>query len=94
MKKELGRKFWAAMLIFGLVGQIAWVVENMYFATLSQDIFAASGKPEAVSVHLLLRLPRLPSMLRFRSAILPSEAVINCLSLSSKDSSSGGVGAA
>ena len=28
---KLGRKFWAAMLIFGLMGQIAWVVENMYF---------------------------------------------------------------
>ena len=30
MKKKLGGKFGAAMRIFGLVGQIAWVVENMY----------------------------------------------------------------
>lgn len=40
----LGRRVWLSALFFGLVGQIAWVVENMYFATLSQDIFAASGR--------------------------------------------------
>ena len=34
MKKKatpLGGRTWAALLIFGLFGQIAWVVENMYF---------------------------------------------------------------
>ena len=35
--------------------------------------------------YFLLRPPRLPSMLRFRSAIFPSEEERNCLSLSSKD---------
>ena len=40
----LGGRVWLSALFFGLVGQIAWVVENMYFATLSQDIFAASGR--------------------------------------------------
>ena len=34
-------------------------------------------------IHFLRR-PRRPSMLRLRSAIRPSEAVMNCLSLSSK----------
>ena len=27
----LGGRTWAALLIFGLFGQIAWVIENMYF---------------------------------------------------------------
>ena len=43
MKKELGRKFWAAMLIFGLVGQIAWVVENMYLNVFLYKMFHASA---------------------------------------------------
>ena len=39
MKKKLGGKFWAAMLIFGLIGQIAWVVENMYFNVFIYKMF-------------------------------------------------------
>lgn len=31
MKAKLGGRTWAALLTFGLVGQIAWVIENMYF---------------------------------------------------------------
>ena len=27
----LGAKRWAALLIFGLFGQLAWTIENMYF---------------------------------------------------------------
>lgn len=30
-KNGLGARVWAALLSFGLIGQIAWVVENMYF---------------------------------------------------------------
>ncbi len=43
MKKKLGRKFWVAMLIFGLVGQIAWVVENMYLNVFLYKMFHASA---------------------------------------------------
>ena len=43
MKKELGRKFWAAMLIFSLVGQVAWVVENMYLNVFLYKMFHASA---------------------------------------------------
>ena len=25
------KKFYAALIIFSLIGQVAWVVENMYF---------------------------------------------------------------
>ena len=28
--KKLGSRFWTAMVLFGLIGQVAWVVENMY----------------------------------------------------------------
>ena len=31
MKTRLGGRTWAALLTFGLFGQIAWVIENMYF---------------------------------------------------------------
>lgn len=43
---KVGARLWTSFLLFGLVGQIAWVVENMYFATLSQDIFSASGRQD------------------------------------------------
>ena len=43
MKKKLGGKFWAAMLIFGLIGQIAWIVENMYLNVFLYKMFHASA---------------------------------------------------
>ena len=43
MKKTLSSKFWAAMIIFGLVGQIAWVVENMYLNVFLYKMFHASA---------------------------------------------------
>ena len=43
MHTALGRKFWAAMLIFGLMGQVAWVVENMYFNVFIYKMFHASA---------------------------------------------------
>ena len=43
MKKTLGSKFWAAMIIFSLVGQIAWVVENMYLNVFLYKMFHATA---------------------------------------------------
>ena len=43
MQTKLGRKFWTAMLIFGLMGQVAWVVENMYFNVFIYKMFHASA---------------------------------------------------
>lgn len=40
---KLGGRFWSAMLIFGLMGQIAWVVENMYFNVFIYKMFHASA---------------------------------------------------
>ena len=42
----LGGRIWISAIVFGLVGQIAWVVENMYFATFAQDIFSNSGRTD------------------------------------------------
>lgn len=42
----LGGRIWFSAIFFGLIGQIAWIVENMYFATYAQDIFANSGRSD------------------------------------------------
>jgi len=42
----LGGKIWFNAIFFGLIGQVAWIVENMYFATFAQDIFANSGRSD------------------------------------------------
>ena len=33
----LGCKVWTSILLFGLIGQIAWVIENMYFSRFMQN---------------------------------------------------------
>ena len=42
-KKKLSSTFWIALTIFSLVGQIAWVVENMYFNVFIYKMFHASA---------------------------------------------------
>ena len=42
----IGKKVWFAAVFFGLIGQVAWIVENMYFATFAQDVFANSGRSD------------------------------------------------
>ena len=42
-KTKLGKKFWISMLVFGLMGQVAWVVENMYFNVFIYKMFNASA---------------------------------------------------
>ena len=43
MQTELGKKFWISMLVFGLMGQVAWVVENMYFNVFIYKMFHATA---------------------------------------------------
>ncbi len=45
-RERLSGRLWFNLIFFGLIGQIAWVVENMYFSTLSQDIFSNSGRSD------------------------------------------------
>ena len=40
---RLGKRFWISMLVFGLMGQIAWVVENMYFNVFIYKMFHATA---------------------------------------------------
>ncbi len=42
-KTKLSSKFWIALTIFSLVGQVAWVVENMYFNVFIYKMFHASA---------------------------------------------------
>ena len=43
MKKKLSGRFWRALTIFSLMGQVAWVVENMYFHVFIYKMFHASA---------------------------------------------------
>lgn len=43
MKTKLSKKFWVALTLFSLVGQIAWVIENMYLNVFIYDMFGASA---------------------------------------------------
>ena len=42
-KTPLSKKFWLALVLFGLMGQIAWVVENMYLNVFMYNMFNASA---------------------------------------------------
>ncbi len=43
-KKKAGGKFWLALIIFSLVGQVAWVVENMYLNVFIYKMFNADAQ--------------------------------------------------
>lgn len=47
MKTKLSPKFWLALTLFSLVGQVAWVIENMYLNVFIYDAFRAG--PEDIS---------------------------------------------
>ena len=42
-KTKLSGRFWLALTLFSLLGQIAWVVENMYLNVFIYEIFRASA---------------------------------------------------
>lgn len=44
MNKTRSSKFWVCLVIFSLVGQIAWVMENMYFNVFIYQMFHASAQ--------------------------------------------------
>ena len=49
-KTKLSSKFWIALTIFSLVGQVAWVVENMYFNVFMYKMFHASAEQISMMV--------------------------------------------
>lgn len=46
----LGGKVWGSLLVFGFIGQLAWVVENVYFATFIQKNITAAGWATSATV--------------------------------------------
>lgn len=50
MKTKLGSKFWLVLTIFSLVGQIAWVIENMFLNTFIYNMFGANAQDIATMV--------------------------------------------
>ena len=49
-KKKTPGKFWMALVIFSLVGQVAWVVENMYFNVFIYKMFRATASQISLMV--------------------------------------------
>ena len=49
-KNGLGVRAWAALLSFGLIGQVAWVVENMYFNVFLYNTITGDTKMIAAMV--------------------------------------------
>ncbi len=43
MKTKLSPRFWCALTVFSLMGQVAWVVENMYFNVFIYKLFHATA---------------------------------------------------
>ena len=43
MKTKISPRFWVALTLFSLVGQIAWVVENMYLNVFIYKMFRATA---------------------------------------------------
>ena len=46
----LGARVWTSLLVFGFIGQIAWMVENVYFSTYIQKNITAAGWATSATV--------------------------------------------
>ena len=52
MEKAFGKRSWSILILFGLIGQIAWAVENMYFNVFLRDEVGASLDAVTLMVQL------------------------------------------
>ena len=43
MSNKKTSRFWVTLVLFSLIGQVAWVVENMYFNVFIYNMFSASA---------------------------------------------------
>ena len=50
MEQKTTKKFWLALTIFGLIGQVAWVVENMYLNVFIYKMFNATASDISLMV--------------------------------------------
>ena len=46
----LGARVWTSLLVFGFIGQIAWMVENVYFSTYIQKNITSTGWATSATV--------------------------------------------
>ena len=42
-REKIGARMWTILVVFGLVGQLAWTLENMYFNVFIYNVFSASS---------------------------------------------------
>ena len=72
-RNGLGPRVWAALLSFGLIGQVAWVVENMYFNVFIYKMF------HATAADISLMVERISDF--YRETILPAipKGVCGCI---------------
>lgn len=47
---KLGAKIWTSIILFGFMGQLAWMVENMYFSTFIQKNITTEGWATSATV--------------------------------------------
>ena len=52
MQTKLGKQTWLSIVIFSLVGQIAWTMENMFYNLYIVDQFNATSNAIALMVSL------------------------------------------
>lgn len=52
MGKLVNKKFYISLVLFSLIGQVAWVVENMYFNVFIYKMFSASASEISLMVSL------------------------------------------
>ena len=50
MRTKLSKKKWAVLILFSLIGQVAWVVENMYLNVFIYKMFRASASDISLMV--------------------------------------------
>ena len=75
------KRFWLALTIFSLTGQVAWTVENMYFNVFIYKMFHASASSISVmvaasavaaTVTTLIHLRRLHCLGHHHLVLLPA----------------------
>ena len=52
MEKAFGKRSWSILILFGLIGQIAWAVENMYFNVFLRSEVGATLDDVSLMVQL------------------------------------------
>ena len=69
--KNQSKKFYLSLVIFSLVGQVAWVVENMYLNVFIYKMFHASAK----QISLMVAASAIT-----RAIMAKSQIVVICIS--------------